>query len=261
MYGTRIMNIGNVSMGGDSGVSGLFGFAVADYLGERNISINQVSDKFILGFVLDPEESPNTVMDSLYWMVSGGFEPEIIVVGFNLMIDNDRLNAVMDCLKETVFDPFGYEELKGVYSERYVFVKKDNTITGNKKTIRFEIVTNNNEGVIDAAMNTFHETFKGLQDYVDNAVIVHTDVPYNGKEFTGNEACVTVDLTAAKQPKECIYRLTDAYADTIKRNPGVLGDVLNSDKREYIKNPDNPHDCDSSDCAACDKTGCKNHID
>lgn len=258
MYSITIKKMGEVSVDTNPDeYRGLFGFAMEDYLVAKGVEKCDVADKVILGFVLDPEEKPDAVLHNVKEIATHGLDPEMIVIGFNLISDEDFLKEVMKVLDEGFLTPYGYEELKDVYSERYVFVKKGI----NKKTIRFEIVTNNNEGVIDAAMNTFHETFKGLQDYVDNAVIVHTDVPYNGKEFTGSVACVTVDLTAAKQPKECIYRLTDAYSDTIKRNPGVLGDVLNSDKREYIKNPDNPHNCNSSDCAACDKTGCKNHID
>lgn len=258
MYSTRIIKMGNVNMEGTSSNSGLFTFAVADYLAERNVSIKQVSDKFILGFVLDPGESPSTVMDNLYWMVSGGFEPEIIVIGFNLITNKGHLNAIMACIKETVIDPFGYEELEGVYSERYVFVKKPNASDSKKKTIKFEIITNDNDGVIGCAMDTFHKSFEGLPDYIDSNVIVHTDVPYDGNDFNGNEATLTVDLSTAKQPKECIYRLTDAFISTIQRNPGVLGDIFGR-YDEYVKNPDG---CSSKcgDCCECDKTECKNHI-
>lgn len=263
MESCAVCKIKNVDRELDRGTAGLFGFAVNDYiaaLSEKGIDTTYLDERFVAGAVITPGSDKTTggIIDDIRLIADNGLDPEILVFDYHHIEDKSFLDDILSRITSE-FDR--YEELPNVYECRIVLVKKDHPQSEktNKKTIRFEIVTNDNEGVIDFAMDMMHKQFKGLPDYVDNAVVVSTDIPYDGKEFPGSIACVSVDLTAAKDPKECMMRLLAAHLENSLKNPGILGDVFDRDE-DYVKNPDG---CESGhgDCCECKDCHCPNHMD
>ncbi len=92
------------------------------------------------------------------------------------------------------------------------------------------MIFNDNEGIIQHSQESFHDVFTGEQDYINNNVVVSTDVPYtNEKGFAGNESVLTVDFTTCFNKKEIANKLVTALTEQLRNVPGVIGDILDKE--------------------------------
>lgn len=102
---------------------GLFGFAINDYLGERGIKLNDVADKQVMGFILDEQDDPEAISNFIGRMIGSLPLLEMIVIDFHL-ISKEAHDLIMETVNEKMISEYKYEELKNVYEDRYVYIRK-----------------------------------------------------------------------------------------------------------------------------------------
>lgn len=101
------------------------------------------------------------------------------------------------------------------------------------KKIIIELIFDDNEGIIQHSQEEFHDTFKGLDDYVESNVVVSTDVPYDSeKGFIGNESVLTVDFRKVADKTNIAVKTVDALCAQLKHVPGVLGTIFDGEKEK-----------------------------
>lgn len=97
-------------------------------------------------------------------------------------------------------------------------------INMNKVTIEILVpddAGNDIQTFAEFARQTFHESFKGNQDYIDSNVIVSDD----GSRDKINESCLTIDFTSCKDKMKVSEKLVDSFCEIIE-SPEYQGVVF-----------------------------------
>jgi len=99
-----------------------FGFAIEDYKAEYNMTDDDIVNKNIFGFILEPSDSSDELAGLI--KIIDKRIIDMIIIDFHLLsITSPMMDCddVENCFEENMPD---YVELKDVYEDRFVFVKR-----------------------------------------------------------------------------------------------------------------------------------------
>lgn len=105
----------------DRGASGLFGFAVRDYMDKKGITNQEdLGDKSVVGFIITRHDDDECV-DSVLKLCDTA-NVEMIIIGYHEEHVRDYINKLNIMMEQKYGDH--YEELEDVYESRDVYIRK-----------------------------------------------------------------------------------------------------------------------------------------